>query len=998
MKTYPCPPRLRQTRVCLALLISFMMLATPVLPPASALSAPPRPLTAVVTATKTDSFPDPDGDGKAEPGDTITYDVNVANASATDATGVVFSDTIDPNTTLVAGSLRVSPLAFADSYNATRDIALSITAPGVLSNDTGTPQPTAQAIAAGPTAQGGTVTLGADGSFTYTPAAGFQGADTFNYTATNGLLPNDAATVTINVDAGPAVATTSPANGATGVAPNSNITVNFTEPVNATTASFSVECPAGSPQTFTLSASPAASFTLDPAADLPAGTTCAVTVLAAQITDADTFDPPDQMAADYTFSFGTKPLAVDDMRSATGNVRINTATTGYSVLANDQSGPGTTITAFDATSANGGAVTMNTATGTFTYDPPRGFTGTDSFNYTIGNAAGSDQGAVVLTVSDMLWFINNAAGACSVGCDGRLTHPYATLAAFDAANGTVGVGNPEAGDDIFLHTGGGNYAGPLTLENDQKLIGQGAPASISAITGITFAPDSDPLPSTGGARPVITTGGVAQSGVLLAQNDQLHGLSFVNTTGTAIRNVTGGSVGTFLMNTVSVSNTTTGGGVTFNAGGTVEATGTNTISTGSGTALNVANTSIGPLGLTFRSISAGTAVGTSGNGVILNNTGSAGGLTVTGNGSPGSGGTIQNKNGPDGSATQGTCVLLNNSSNVSLAWMSIQGCQNYGIRGTGVSGFTLDNSLVGTVTRNGSNSTADANPATLTAGEGSLRFTNLTGTAAISNSTLDRGFTRTVFVENDVATALNLSVTDSTVRQSLNSSNGGDANTSDAIFIEARSAAAANLNVTGSHFTAYRQFAIQTRATDTATVEVNISGSDFSNSNAGNVSGSGSLALNGDGTDCFVKFNIHDNAFRHGSGAAAPSNGGAHLIAGLVAGAGKFDGRFVNNVVGVSGIADSGAGFGADALRLLASGNSGTARVTGTTHTRYLVKGNTIQRYGEVGIQFNARQGNAVIDATVLGNIIREPSTAGAAFAGIWANAGALPADANVLN
>src|SRR3712207_7638938 len=55
---------------------------------------------------------------------------------------------------------------------------------------------------------------------------------------------------------------------------------------------------------------------------------------AAGITDADNFDPPDQMAADYTFSFGTKPLAVDDMRSATGNVRIDTAVTGYSVLAN----------------------------------------------------------------------------------------------------------------------------------------------------------------------------------------------------------------------------------------------------------------------------------------------------------------------------------------------------------------------------------------------------------------------------------------------------------------------------------------------------------------------------------------------------------------------------------------------------------------------------------------------------------------------------------------
>ena len=1012
MKTFHPRQHPSNVRVITALLVSFVILVTPVMPVASGSARyavgynPPAaafaPATTVVTATKTDSFPDPDGDNKAEPGQTITYDVNVSNTGASDATGVNFNDTIDPNTTLVPGSLRVSPLAFADSYNATKNIALSISAPGVLTNDTGTPAPTAQPIAAGPTSQGGSVTLNADGSFNYTPPSGFQGADTFTYTVTNGLSPNDSATVTINVDEGPSVTTTSPVGGATDVAQNTNITVNFTEPVNATTASFSVECPAGSPQTFTLSASPSASFTLDPTADLPAGTTCTVKVFANQITDADAFDPPDQMAADYTFSFGVKPLAVDDMHSVTGNVRIDSSVSGYSVLANDQ-GSGAVITAFDATSVHGGNVTMNTGTGTFTYDPPRGFTGTDSFNYTLTNAGGSDTGTVVLTVSDMIWFINNVAGACSSGCDGRLTHPFTTLAAFDAINGngaTVlgAVVDPEAGDNIFLYGLDGNYTGPLTLENNQRLIGQGAPSSITAITLITPAPDSDPLPSTGGTAPVITTGGVAVAGITLAQNDALHGLSLVNTSGTAIRNTPTAPVGTLLMNTVSVSNTTTGAGITLNAGGTVEATGTNSISTGTGSALNVTNTNIGAAGLTFRSISSngGTTIG-----ITLNNTGSAGGLTVTGNGAAGTGGTIQNKTGT--LATQGTGISLTSTANVSLAWMSIQGNQNYGIRGTGVSGFALDNAAVGTVTKNGNSATVDANPVTGIAGEGSLRFTNLTGTATISNSTLDNGFARTVLIENDVATALNLSVTNSTINESLNSSNGGDlgGNTTDAMFIDARSNATANLTVTGSHFRAYRQFAIQTRALNTATMETNISGSDFSNSNTGNVSASGSLSLGGGtaGGDVFVKFNIHDNTFRHGTGATAPSSGGAHLVAGLVSGAGKFEGKFVNNTVGVSGIPFSGAGNAADALRLFASGSSGTSRVTGTTHTRYLVQGNTIQRYGEVGIQFNARQGNAIMDATAFGNVIREPgSIAGGAFAGIWANAGALSSDTNVLN
>src|SRR5215217_5511368 len=147
----------------------------------AALPAPlAAPLVPDITATKVDSFPDPDADGKAAPGETITYDVNITN-NGTDATGVNFTDTIDSNTTLVGGSLKVSPLAYADAYFAAQNTPLSVGAPGVLTNDTGIPTPTAGAIAGGPTTQGGTVTLNTDGSFLYTPAAGFTGVDNFNY-------------------------------------------------------------------------------------------------------------------------------------------------------------------------------------------------------------------------------------------------------------------------------------------------------------------------------------------------------------------------------------------------------------------------------------------------------------------------------------------------------------------------------------------------------------------------------------------------------------------------------------------------------------------------------------------------------------------------------------------------------------------------------------------------------------------------------------------------
>ena len=156
------------------------------------------PVAPSVSATKTDSlFTDVDGDNQADPGDTIKYTVNI-NASGADATGVTFTDTVDPNTAFVPGSLRATPVAVNDTYAATGNVRISVAAPGVLGNDfTGLPSATITAPPSTST-NGGNVTLNADGSFTYNPPAGFEGADTFTYTLTNSEGSNSA-TVTINV-------------------------------------------------------------------------------------------------------------------------------------------------------------------------------------------------------------------------------------------------------------------------------------------------------------------------------------------------------------------------------------------------------------------------------------------------------------------------------------------------------------------------------------------------------------------------------------------------------------------------------------------------------------------------------------------------------------------------------------------------------------------------------------------------------------------------------
>ncbi len=123
----------------------------------------------------------------------------------------------------------------------------------------------------------------------------------------------------------------------------------------------------------------------------------------------------------------------------------------------------------------------------------------------------------------------------------------------------------------------------------------------------------------------------------------------------------------------------------------------NTIATTSGAALRVENTEIGAAGLTFRSISAGTSEPSPGAGIILDSTGTEaqnGGLTVTGQGVPQSGGLIRRKTGPDGSTNQGVGIYLHRTRDAAFHWMELTRFDNSALVGRDVVGFLLANSVI----------------------------------------------------------------------------------------------------------------------------------------------------------------------------------------------------------------------------------------------------------------------------------------------------------------
>ena len=91
------------------------------------------------------------------------------------------------------------PVAVNDSYSTNEDAPLTTGAPGVLANDTDPDNdPLTAVLVSGPSH--GTLTLNADGSFTYTPNLNYNGIDSFTYKANDAELDSNVATVNITVN------------------------------------------------------------------------------------------------------------------------------------------------------------------------------------------------------------------------------------------------------------------------------------------------------------------------------------------------------------------------------------------------------------------------------------------------------------------------------------------------------------------------------------------------------------------------------------------------------------------------------------------------------------------------------------------------------------------------------------------------------------------------------------------------------------------------------
>lgn len=546
------------------------------------------------------------------------------------------------------------------------------------------------------------------------------------------------------------------------------------------------------------------------------------------------------------------------------------------------------------------------------------------------------QGGTVAASFASLSSANSAASGLKLaGVSGTLAAPGGVIA--NAAS--IGVEITGGNADVSY---GGSISGSGTRA-----------ASITFRTGGTLTLSGDIADTNGGILAQNNTGGTISfnGGSKVLSTGASNGVTLSSNTGATVSFGGGGLAIT----------TTTGTGFSATGGGTVNVTGAgNTIASSGATALSVVNTTIGASGLSFRSISAAGGP----NGIVLDNTGAINGLQVTGSGAAGSGGTIANVSGADGSSA-GIGVYLNGARNVSLSWMQINDASNFAIRGVSVQNFTLASSVV-----NGANGTSAA------LNEGSISFSGLTGSATVSGSNVSGGISNNVRVVNGSGVLDRLTVSGTTV--GANSTTDG----ADGVFIQAQNSAVLNLTVQNSFFTAAHANLFTLDLQNTSASDLVLSGNSFVNGSVSTIPGAGGVVVGTSGTsNVSLTYAINGNTFRGASGTA--------LVVTKGSGTGSFAGTIASNVIGATGVANSGSAQG-----------SGIALVTqgGGTHT-VAVTGNQIRQYNNMGLLLqigeNNLGGNGTLNATVTGNTVAEPGTALTTKNGIHLNAGIVTADSH---
>ena len=350
---------------------------------------------------------------------------------------------------ITVASVNDQPAAADDSYSTNEDAPLTIAAAGVLGNDTDADGDALRALVVSGPAHG-TLSLNADGGFLYTPAANFAGRDSFTYTAGDGTVESNVATVSLTVSAvndapvaqGEGFNTnedTALNVGAPGVLSNDSDVENdsLTAILVSTTSHGSLTLNADGSFAYAPEANfhGLDSFTYRASDGTDSSAPVTVTIEVASVNDA--------------------PVAIDDAVSTTEDTPLAVAAPG--VLGNDTDLEGGALTAILVAGASHGSVTL-LPDGSFNYVPQANFSGSDSFTYKV-NDGSADSAPATVTVS-----VGNVSDPPVASADAFSTAEDMPLEI--GAPGVLANDSDPDGDQLAAVLIGGPAHGTLTLHPD----------------------------------------------------------------------------------------------------------------------------------------------------------------------------------------------------------------------------------------------------------------------------------------------------------------------------------------------------------------------------------------------------------------------------------------------------------------------------------------------------------------------------------------------------
>ena len=780
----------------------------------------------------TETFTLVTGEGDADNATfTITGDQVTADASFDFETKATYSIRVqvDDGTATFAKSLTVTvtnvneaPVAAADTTTVSEDGPASAVA--VRGNDTDPDGDTLTVTAVDTTGTTGTVTItNAGADVTYDPAANFDALQagetaktTFSYTVSDGTLTDtETVTITINGANDAPVADDESFTGANRAIGNTALSVNDPDdaPLSPTYPKKTItgdilagDSDIDGPGPLTITPGTSATndggsvtieadgdFTFHPAA----ATSCTDTSDFFDYTLEDSATPELTDTGRVTIEIQDCVWYVDSSFATNGDGRSHSPFNALSGLngaggTGDADAAGQRIFLYDSAYAGGlalensqtllseryGLVVPDGAAGTVTLVPATG----------AGGATTTITGGLTLASGNTIQGIHlgNATGAALSGTGvGTATMNTVTSGtidnqtgkAVDISNGTLDMAfnavssNNSTSDGVRLDNVAGTFnaaAGSIQNAADQDIdiTGNNAGDTANITYGGSITDDTGVLVNVSGQN-----GGTKDfNGAITDGNDgDGSGISLTNNTGATV-NLYGG---------VTLS---TGSNAAFLAtgGGTVAVTGTaNALTTTTGTALNVANTTIGASGLNFRSIAANGAA----NGIVLNNTGGSGGLTVAGDGTANSGGTIQ--------STTGDGISLTSTRSPSFNNVRLLNTGGSGVEGTQVVNFTFGN---GTINNSGTaGGVGDSNIAF----NKSVTFqeNNVSGTVTITGNTLANPHYHGVEIFNWAGLLTDVNISGNT----LTAKSGGPHSLGSAIGLIARGQNVTSASVTRAH-------------------------------------------------------------------------------------------------------------------------------------------------------------------------------------------------------